>query len=49
MAEWITGRAIRAHLPYGLGARWYNEDQLRYAICNGEIDLEKAVKIANRK
>jgi len=49
LTEFATGRAIRAHLPYGLWARRYNEAQLRYALCNGELNISKAVKIANRK
>lgn len=47
--DMITGRAIRAHLPYGFWARRYTEAELKYAIVKGEIDIEKAVKIANKK
>ncbi|MEI6426531.1 MAG: hypothetical protein WCO66_04230 [Candidatus Absconditabacteria bacterium] len=47
--EKLTGKVLRARLPYGLGAHWYDEHSLRVAVCRGEIDLERAAKVANKK
>ena len=50
--QWIsrlTGNTMRAHLPGFVPASFYNKDTFRVAVGRGDISLERAAKIANKK